>query len=106
MKLRNALFLIASAFIIGGLGTFVLFGTKKAPEVKVAVAQESAKPSEPVKHDTASAKVASLLKSMNMDSPPAGMAAGDFELKTLGGGTVKLSSYKGKAVLLNFWATW
>lgn len=30
----------------------------------------------------------------------------DFELKTLAGDTVKLSDYKGKKVMLNFWATW
>jgi peroxiredoxin len=30
----------------------------------------------------------------------------DFELKTLDGKTARLSDYKGKAVLLNFWATW
>jgi peroxiredoxin len=32
--------------------------------------------------------------------------APDFELKTLDGKSVKLSSLRGKAVLLNFWATW
>jgi thiol-disulfide isomerase/thioredoxin len=37
-----------------------------------------------------------------------GKAAGDFELKVLqaGGKTLKLSDLKGKAVVLNFWATW
>lgn len=30
----------------------------------------------------------------------------DFALKNLEGKTVPLSSYKGKIVLLNFWATW
>ena len=35
-----------------------------------------------------------------------GEMAPDFELKTLGGETVKLSDYKGKKVILNFWATW
>lgn len=30
----------------------------------------------------------------------------DFELKTLEGETVHLSDYKGKKVILNFWATW
>src|SRR5258708_2650859 len=29
-----------------------------------------------------------------------------FELKDVDGKTVKLSDYKGKVVLLNFWATW
>ena len=32
--------------------------------------------------------------------------APDFELKTLAGETIKLSDYKGKVVLLDFWATW
>lgn len=34
------------------------------------------------------------------DVPP------DFELETLAGEKVKLSDYKGKKVILNFWATW
>ena len=35
-----------------------------------------------------------------------GVAAPDFTLLTLDGQKVKLSDYRGKAVLLNFWATW
>lgn len=30
----------------------------------------------------------------------------DFELKSIGGKTFRLSELRGKAVLLNFWATW
>ncbi len=33
-------------------------------------------------------------------------AAPDFTLKDSNGSSVKLSNYKGKVVLLNFWATW
>jgi thiol-disulfide isomerase/thioredoxin len=48
------------------------------------------------------------------DKDPAGASVGamkgktapDFELKSLEGKTVKLSDYHGKAVLLNFWATY
>lgn len=32
--------------------------------------------------------------------------APDFELATLNGGTVRLSDYRGKKVVLNFWASW
>ncbi len=33
-------------------------------------------------------------------------AAPDFSLKDANGATVKLSDYRGKVLLLNFWATW
>ena len=35
-----------------------------------------------------------------------GHMAPEFTLKDINGKTVKLSDYKGKAVVLNFWATW
>ncbi|MFB6467757.1 peroxiredoxin family protein [Cytobacillus sp. Hz8] len=35
-----------------------------------------------------------------------GVKAPDFELKSLNGDTVRLSDYKGKKIILNFWATW
>jgi peroxiredoxin len=35
-----------------------------------------------------------------------GDMAPDFALQSLDGKTVRLSDYRGKAVLLNFWATW
>jgi thiol-disulfide isomerase/thioredoxin len=42
------------------------------------------------------------------NGPPIGSLAPDFELKLLGvkGKTMQLSSLKGKAVIVNFWATW
>lgn len=35
-----------------------------------------------------------------------GQLAPDFALESLDGKTVRLSDFRGKAVLLNFWATW
>lgn len=41
--------------------------------------------------------------SCDVDAKPANL---DFSIKDLEGKDVKLSSYKGKVILLNFWATW
>jgi thiol-disulfide isomerase/thioredoxin len=41
--------------------------------------------------------------SCDADAKPANL---DFTIKDLEGKDVKLSSYKGKVILLNFWATW
>ena len=35
-----------------------------------------------------------------------GQTAPEFQLQTLDGKSMKLSDFRGKAVLLNFWATW
>ncbi|MBV9573855.1 MAG: TlpA family protein disulfide reductase [Acidobacteriales bacterium] len=39
-------------------------------------------------------------------SPAKSRPAPDFSLQSLDGKTLRLSDFKGKAVLLNFWATW
>jgi peroxiredoxin len=39
-------------------------------------------------------------------SDPKGQSAPDFVLKDIDGKTVRLSDYRGKAVVVNFWATW
>ncbi len=55
-----------------------------------------------------SAKLAQ--QSMDLSESEQGLSKGDkapdFGLTTLGGEKVKLSDYKGKKVILNFWATW
>jgi len=43
---------------------------------------------------------------VNLSDVEEGKAAPDFELTALNGETVRLSDYKGKKVILNFWATW
>ena len=44
--------------------------------------------------------------SMGERVPAAGMPAAEFMLTDLNGRTKNLSDYRGKIVLLNFWATW
>src|ERR1700688_2272990 len=44
---------------------------------------------------------ASLTTHLKLSSP-----APDFSLESLDGKTTRLSDFRGKAVLLNFWATW
>jgi peroxiredoxin len=40
------------------------------------------------------------------ESPQEGFLAPDFSLQDLGGKSITLSDFRGKVVLLNFWATW
>jgi cytochrome c biogenesis protein CcmG/thiol:disulfide interchange protein DsbE len=43
---------------------------------------------------------------VKVDNPVVAAAAPDFTLKDLDGKDVSLSQFKGKVVLINFWATW
>jgi thiol-disulfide isomerase/thioredoxin len=50
--------------------------------------------------------VSSGLRSLGMQVPDEKVEIVDFELADLKGETVSLSSFHGKVVFLNFWATW
>ena len=43
---------------------------------------------------------------LDVERPRQRVAAPDFRLPTLDGNEVRLSQYRGKVILLNFWATW
>ena len=50
---------------------------------------------------------ASLLRCTSLRNPSTPVVtAPDFSLKNAAGATIRLSEYKSKVVLLNFWATW
>jgi len=53
-----------------------------------------------------SAVVASATRGGLTPSPRVGFAAPDFSLELLGGGQVSLSDLRGKAVIVNLWASW
>ena len=52
------------------------------------------------------AEALATVSSQNSSFAVEGGIAPDFSLKTLDGRAVKLSDFRGKVVLLNFWATW
>jgi peroxiredoxin len=45
-------------------------------------------------------------RSAGADAGPQMKIAPDFSLKSVGGRSLRLSDYRGKIVLVNFWATW
>lgn len=69
------------------------------PTVSAAAADEAPVTS----HDAASGGESADTGACMANAKPANM---DFTMKDLDGKNVSLSSYKGKVVLLNFWATW
>jgi thiol-disulfide isomerase/thioredoxin len=50
--------------------------------------------------------IAEQLRTAGFDVPAKEVMSEDFTLEALSGGKVSLSSFKGKVVLLSFWATW
>lgn len=55
---------------------------------------------------TASPNLPAQTAAKSAAKPAAGRTAPDFTRNTLDGKPVRLSTYRGKLVLLNFWATW
>ncbi|HZD55102.1 MAG TPA: redoxin domain-containing protein, partial [Anaerolineales bacterium] len=78
--------ILAGLAIGAGLGVLIFFGfgdVNSIPGIQILARQNESRPAPEV------------------DAP-----APDFELDTLSGEAVRLSDYRGKTVLLNFWATW
>ncbi len=63
--------------------------------------------SRPAAHAPISSQaVADQIRKAGIDVPNRELPSQDFTLESLGGEKVSLSSFKGKVVLLSFWATW
>lgn len=62
--------------------------------------------SSPVKAPASPSVIAEQLKKAGLDVPARELMSEDFSLESLEGTRVSLSSFKGKVVLLSFWATW
>lgn len=86
---KKILSYIITALVIGGMVVFMVKTTmnKDEPTDTGVIVEESEQEDVVIGLDQG-------------NTPP------NFELKTLAGETVKLSDYKGKKVILNFWASW
>jgi thiol-disulfide isomerase/thioredoxin len=71
----------------------------QTPEAAAPVAAQQGTVAPVASHDTAGADTGACMA----NAKPANF---DFTMKDLDGKQVSLSTYKGKVVLLNFWATW
>ena len=54
----------------------------------------------------AAATAQALFASAALAAPKVGKPAPDFRVETFDGQTLQLSDFRGKVVILNFWATW
>lgn len=95
---RNTLVLFAVLFI---LATFAWAGWANWEYRKQAAARAASMemPAADMSADTDTG-------TMVFHSPLTGKPAPDFSLQDLQGRQVSLDSYRGKAVMINFWATW
>jgi len=99
MKNMQQFFLIAgTSLLLAGPGTF---SSVAAPADATAPSKPS---SVPAKKITATSGTTAATKRPELI--PNGSVAPDFVSKDLEGKEVKLSDYKGKIVVLDFWATW
>ncbi len=99
-SLKRNLFVLCTVILV--LGLLSLAGWANWQNRKQQIAHQQAMESEAVLVADNSGTAASP----HMASPLVGKKAPAFTLSDLAGKKVSLSSYKGKAVQINFWATW
>jgi peroxiredoxin len=91
---------IIFAVLVAMLG-FAIYDFVASSKEQANEENQTSQNTNPITEDTSAA---------NLDNPTVGLEAGnlapDFTLETLDGKTVRLSDYRGKTILLNFWATW
>lgn len=103
-------------FVLGGLGISVVFiifsftdllsGAGESPSVALSVTTEAAIVGDGSAFTTGPLPDPRAGSVADSGQAAVGQPAPDFTLPTLGGDTVSLSDYRGRPVLMNFWATW
>jgi peroxiredoxin len=91
--------LVLAALILMGWAGISNYQHRKQQQEQMQKMQAVLVPNAPTQSDVAS-------EMDSYKSPLIGKPAPDFTLEDLSGKKVSLSSYKGKAVVLDFWATW
>ncbi len=95
---RIALYLMVG-FLIGVIFASVLFLCFPRAESETSLSVLSTASSEPT-------EIPELGTAVSKIAPEIGAQAPDFALRDLRGNEVRLSEYRGRTVLLTFWATW
>ncbi len=98
MKLNKIFFYIILLLFLMTL----MYSCQKEQKERVDGTSEKVLPGEAKTSD----RVAELLASVDMRHFTDPVKAPDFELNSGEGEKINLSSYRGKVVLLSFWATW
>jgi thiol-disulfide isomerase/thioredoxin len=100
-KPKTLAFIFLASLIVG-LGSLAWLGSGEAPAERQKKAVPVAKPS----LDAEDKSLSALFRAMDIRERGFNEIARELELDSLGGGTVSLSDYRGRVVLVNFWATW
>ncbi|NNM66705.1 MAG: TlpA family protein disulfide reductase [Spirochaetales bacterium] len=88
------------------LGTKPSAATSQAPVSDSPTAQDSSSNAAVQAADPAPAASSDVLSALGLEPVQGNPALLNFKAQTLDGKTVELADYKGKVILLNFWATW
>jgi peroxiredoxin len=83
-----------------------LAACRPATTAPAAPAAGTTKPAASATTPVAAAEAKALFARAGFDVPSKDIASTDFSLSSLDGAKVSLSSYRGRTVVLSFWATW
>ncbi|RMD78019.1 MAG: TlpA family protein disulfide reductase [Gammaproteobacteria bacterium] len=94
--------LLAALATLGALGAALL----AAPPAQAGSGKAPGESQKEAPAGAASAPGADPWEALGLDRPKVRLPAPPFRLPRLGGGEAALEAYRGRVVLINFWATW